>query len=174
MSDLLRFIYCPTEASYSFQKSARETSRISLDGGSGRYRKRINRASKLVECRWVVDAVGYNYIKAHERIFAQNPMPFSIDLVIDDAFLEDCEAWLASDEFKLTEKLRGRDEPLFVLTAQLEVIPPESCFMNDMNLVCVVNGFGPNWMQCADKLDWLTNTYRPTIFPYEETAYAVR
>ena len=165
MSELLRFLYRPTNASYSFQKSARETSRIILDGGKARVRRRILNASKLVECRWVVNALGYNYIKAHERIFADQVAPFLIDLIIDEAALENCEAWLASDEFRLVEK-RGA---AFILTAQLEVTLPERCFINDMNLVCVMNAFGPDWLQCADKLDWLTNTYRPTIFPYEET-----
>ena len=111
MSDLLRFHYRPTNTAYSFEKSARETSRIPLRGGKARYRRDVLNASKLVECRWVVDATGYNYIKAHERIFAKQVAPFLIDLIIDEAALENCEAWLASDEFRLVEKRGGISPP---------------------------------------------------------------
>ena len=156
---MMRFIYSPTEMTYSVEDSSHEYLRAQLQGGAGRYRSDIVGGSQLVTARWVVDGRGYNYLCAFYRVFKSGVEPFEICLINGEAAAVPHVAWFVPGSWKLEEK-RG---PMFFVTAQLEIEGPEYCVKDDSWLVAAAGMLGPEWGIYAEKLDSIMNIMLPEI-----------
>jgi len=114
----MKFLLTPENSSYSVEKSIEETMRAQLEGGAGRYRADILGASNLVNCSWILDGTQFTYFEAFYRSVAGNgALPFTIDLIINDAELREYTARFVPK----TKKLTAQKGLAYYVSAQLEV-----------------------------------------------------
>jgi len=107
----------PSRASYSVARGA-ETLAVKLDGGASRFRRDILSAAFLVDVEWQLDVSGYNYINAFYRTtIVHGSLPFTINLILDQAALVEYTAKIIPGTFRLTRQ----EGLLYVVSAQLEV-----------------------------------------------------
>ena len=156
-----KLIYLPSRASYAVEDSAAEVERTQLGGGAGRYRRDIIGVSKLVNCQWIVDRDGYDYLCRFHRAFNAQPGPFLADLVVAESLLIGCRAWFMPKSFRLSE-IRGQS---YFCTAQLEVEPPAYDPQADADFLDVVELLGVQWAVWADRLNIVVNHHLPGVFP---------
>lgn len=161
MAQLRKLKYRPTQSTYSKEASASETVRVQLDGGQGRHRRDITRVSRFVQCRWIVNKSGYDYLSAFERVFSKNAEPFLINLIVEESALVECKAWFMPGTFKLSEQ-RGNG---YYCTAQLEVVTPLYDPQLDEDLLDLNDAFGEDWPYWCDRLDIIVNVKLPEAMP---------
>lgn len=103
-----------------------------LDGGASRFRADQQGATFLVDVQWRCDATNFNYLKAFYRTaVAFGSLPFIVGLYLDNATINNYTAFFVPDTFKLASQ-QGQT---FTVTAQLEVIPDPTQYVNDATII---------------------------------------
>lgn len=165
MADLLKLTIPPDQSSYTAEKSIAEILRVQLQGGKGRYRRDILGATFIVKCQWKVSGDIFDYLNAHSRVFTSQVNPFLIDLFIEEQVLRNVKAWFVPKSFKLSNY---DSYNTYTVSAQLEVIPPDYAIEDDLDLIEIVNEFGPyyrEWLERLERLWKIVNIDYPVAMP---------
>jgi hypothetical protein len=157
----VRLILCPTESAYSTERSADGYLRTSLDGGMGRYRKDILGSSTLVNCRWVVTGIMFDYLWAFYRDYLRKIEPFHIELVLEEGARVRVLANVVPNSFKFGEKKGGTH----TVTAQLEVLAPEYDAQADEDMIWLIGEFGEDYELWVERLWKIVNIDYPVAMP---------
>lgn len=100
----MRFLLRPGKGSYSVD-FPKESHRVELDGGPGRYRRDILNGSFMVDCQWVLTPTQYDYAMAFYRTQTQRgSLPFEIYLIVDDSVLGERTAYFVPGTLKLVSQ----------------------------------------------------------------------
>ncbi len=152
-----KLIIKPDQDSYSFRRTTSGYVRSILDGGSGRYRRDVLGSSEQVAVQFTLAANDYMYICALYRVFVNDMNRFRIDLILEDEGLVECEAWFVPDTMTLTSQVAQT----YVVSATLEVIPPEYDLSIDRDLVYLISILGRDWLRYLDLLQVVVNEKWP-------------
>jgi hypothetical protein len=129
----------PTTSSYSIDESIAEVVRVQLQGGAGRYRRDIIGSTKIVNCTWITNSTGWEYLNAFYRVNnSQGGASFKMDLVISESVPKEHDVRFIPSTFKLS----SIDGDMYTVTASLEVTPLKYSLDDDMNLLDIVGYYG--------------------------------
>ena len=135
----------PQQSSYSVSDGI-EIVRVDLQGGFGRYRRDVLKASKTVSVTWVEQAEGFKYLRTfYNTVVAQGSSRFLIDLIVDSPELVEHEAMFIPGTMQLAE-VSGTT---YKVTAQLEVMPVGDIYSNSLDYLSVVNEWGLDGWESA-------------------------
>lgn len=133
---MTKFAIPPTIAGYSV-KPGQEVVSTELDGGRPRLRKDILNASQRVTCSWTLTAEQYDYAMAfYEGVLNGGALPFTIDLIINNAAKATYTANFVPNTFQLSSKTGAN---VLVVTAELDVEPIPRNVSADEALVAAYN-----------------------------------
>lgn len=162
---LLKLNLVPDQNSYSLQRIHNEFSRTDVDGGDGKYRRDLVISASKTAVKWVLNAEAYDILSAFYDSFVEAPLPFKMDLVLEDAGRVECFCMFIPDTFKLT-KISGRT---FTVQATIEVRLPEYDIANDYALIYIREELGKGWKEWFEKLHIIVNYDYPVAMPYPPT-----
>lgn len=145
-----KLLLLPEQASYNFNPK-NEVVSIDLEGGLSRSRKDVLGASAFVDCRWFLTSEQYQYFKAFYNLSAgRGALPFLIDLLLDQPFLEEFTAKFVADSFEMSDP-RGLS---FQVSAQLEVTPIIDEAFDEIILDSYINGSFLDELEKLVNVDW--------------------
>lgn len=150
----------PVDSSgYTVNDGIPEVIRTSLPGGAARYRKDIEKSSKLVQCTFPCSGSEYQYLRAFYRTWRNNPsQPFLADLVIDDYILTTHECYFIPETFQLV----SQSGMAYTVQAQLEVRPLDYDSGIDETLVALAEEYGlSEWETYVDIINTIINVDFP-------------
>lgn len=156
---LVKFKYVPDSAGYSASDPS-EVIQVQLDGGSARYRRDKFDSSSAVSVTWTFNQGEYRYFRAFYRaLLGRGALPFLIDLVIDQAELQEYTAHFVPGSVALTQQ----SGLTYVVKADLEVDSLPIDDEAEAYLVYMVNEFGDDWQLDEDDLNTLVNLELPEV-----------
>lgn len=116
---LQKLILPPEQSGYAVS-ATKDVITVELGGGFSRSRKDIVNSASIIDCRWTLNLEEYQYFRAFFNIVTKKgTLPFLIDLLLDQPYLEEYEAKFVPDSVRMSDPF-GLSR---VCTAQLEVIP---------------------------------------------------
>lgn len=137
-----------------------EVASVQLDGGAPRTRRDVLGAVARVAVTWVVGPGEYRYLRAFYRSTYNGALPFTIDLLLDEAILTEYEAKFIPGTFRLAAQ-RGWS---YTVTTELEVKPivPVN-YADEIAIVDVVAAYGSYAAAepVLEKLDEFVNVTLP-------------
>jgi hypothetical protein len=152
-----KFILPPDSSAYSMADGA-EIISTKLDGGASRVRKDIIGATSIVNCVWILGRDEYKYFRSFFRgITGKGANPFLIDLILDEHYLTEHEAYFVPNSVQLT----GQKGHTYWLSAQLEVKPLPDLDNGDFS--DIYSALGEDWYRWLDKLDFIVNHEWPEV-----------
>lgn len=146
----------PDEASYA-QTPGSEVASVQLDGGRAWRRKTKENASSIVNATWVLEEVEHQVFWAFYRgNTSRGSLPFDMDLVLEDSILEDVECY-----FNGEPALASKDNGVYTITAELEVIRPEYDPDLDLAILDGYTAYGDSLAAIFDRLAIFANIEMP-------------
>jgi hypothetical protein len=123
----------PDQGDYSFDEGYDTTVSVQLDGGAGRYRADQLGATRKFKVRWSCDGlVNYNYLMAFYRTaIAFGSLPFTTELLLDSSAMQTYMCYVIPN----TWRLESQSGNLFIVSAQLEVLPNSSYYADDAEII---------------------------------------
>lgn len=118
----------PEQASYSVS-ATEDILTVKLRGGLSRSRKDAINSACIINCTWRLNVGDYQYFRAFFNTATQKGLlPFLIDLLLEQPYLEEYEARFIPDTVTMSEPL-GLSR---LCSAQLEVIPVVDTEMDEI------------------------------------------
>lgn len=152
-----KLMISPTEAEYTAQPGSGVVA-TKLDGGASRYRADQLGAAALVTVGWTLSAWQYQYLMAFFRSATERGSePFLIDLIMDNAAMQEYTAHFVPESFALT----GRAGEAYLVGAQLEVIPLDEDEEFDEGVVVSYDEYGEDAPLVYADLEALVNEHLP-------------
>jgi hypothetical protein len=147
----------PDTSGYSIT-DGKQAIRQQLDGGRGRYRQDIANPAISVKCKWILNQVKYEYMRRFYHTTYGGALPFTIDLLLDDGtVLTEVTANFIPGKFRVNN-VKGTS---YVVTAELEIEPPEQDEQTNTSYVTLYNAYGDDSQAFINALNQLVNVTMP-------------
>jgi hypothetical protein len=148
------------QAGYSNSPNA-TFKQAALGGGRSRFRLDLIGAPATVSVQWVCNPVQAQYLLAFIRsATATGPLPFLVDLILDDPMPAEYQAQLLPGTFGLG----GTQGLSYTYRAQLEVVPMPPNPDADQSYLAIYSGYGDEGPDVLNLLSVLVND-RLTVLP---------
>ncbi len=149
----------PQQAGYSV-KDGQQAIYTKLDGGAGRFRQDMLDPAPRVKCKWVLNKLEYEYLKAfYKTISKGGANVFLIDLIVDQADLTEHEAHFIPNTFSLASQ-RGHS---YTVNADLEIKPITEDESYNESLVDIYNAYGDNAENMLNIFEVFVNVTIPNL-----------
>lgn len=150
---LSKLTLIPDSSSYS-ATPGNGVVRSTTSGGPSRTRLDVLGAPAAVHVKWLLGPEGYEYIMAFFRTAVmQGSLPFLVDLLLDSSAVSEYEAKFIPGTLGLVEQ----SGLLYVVEADLEVMPMEEDADYDDTLVWVYEAYGDDAANFFTELEILVN-----------------
>lgn len=146
----------PNERSYTARESITAIT-TKLGGGASRQRRDYLNQPAYVAVEWSCDPEEYLYLQTFFRVHEYGGLAFHMDLILHTADLTTHECRFVPDKFKLVRK----EGDLFIVRAELEVVPNAFDSDFDDGLVTTFESFGVEGAAAYTDLELLVNTTLP-------------
>lgn len=157
---MTKLVIPPNEAAYT-GTFGNEIVSVQLSGGASRSRLDILNAWRNITVQWSVSPSGYQYLMSfHRGVALKGIVPFTIDLIFDEAELVEYNAKFVVDTFRLSS-VQGYT---YTVDAQLEVYPVDDDFSYDQSFVDTYNEYGEQSDEIYLMLQELVNVQMPEDF----------
>jgi len=145
---MAKLLLLPESSGYVYSL-ANEVVAVELEGGLTRSRRDVVGASSFVECQWTLNREDYQYFRAFYNFETdRGASPFTIDLLLDQPYLQEFTAKFVADSLRLSE----HQGLMYRLSARLEVVPIYDSDFDEMILLFYSQDSG-----VLDALEQLTN-----------------
>lgn len=144
---------CPDQAGYGVQRGT-NYNEIQTGAGNTRIRRTSKNAEHIVTVSWTTDKNGYNFLQAFYRLWeSQSPKieHFVLDLVIDDAELQEYECYFVAGSAPNLTSVLGF---CYKVSAQLRVRPTKPNKEQDELIVLQID-------KLVNLLEKLANVHLP-------------
>lgn len=115
---LQKLLFPPDSRDYTVSRGS-EVVEVAVEGGKARRRSDYSNKPAKIDVKWIFNREEYQYFMAfYNTIIKKGSLPFLIDLIVNNPYVEEYEASVVSESLKINDPL-GLS---IVVQMQLEIV----------------------------------------------------